>query len=114
MKKILAAAGIGAALTVGSLAGSGSASADSSYDNYRFLQGLNNNGISVINTALVISHGHTICAMLDNGDSAYDAQRWVYYANGRLAWRGAYNEVGVAVQYFCPQHNDIVYPPDSY
>ena len=114
MKKVLAAAGIGAALTVGSLAGSGSASADSSYDNYRYLQGLNNNGIYVYNTAVILSQAHTICAMLDNGDTAYDAQRWAYYANGPLAWRGAYNQVGLAVRYFCPEHSVDVYAPDNY
>jgi hypothetical protein len=114
MKKLIAAAGIGAAVIAGPLVGAGAANADSAYDNYRFLQGLNNNGINVTNTSAAISHGHTVCAMLSNGSTAYDAQKWVYYANDPLAWQGAYNEVGVAAQYYCPQYNYLVYAPANY
>ena len=45
MKKLIAAAGLGAAVALGSLMGAGTASADASYDNYLFLQGLSNNGV---------------------------------------------------------------------
>ena len=61
MKKTLAAAGLGAA-AITALVGAGTAQADTAYDNYRYLQGLNNNGIYVINTDVAISNGHTICA----------------------------------------------------
>jgi Protein of unknown function (DUF732) len=116
MKRLLAATALGGALFAGSLGLAGSASADYGYDNYRFLQGLNDNGIHIINTALAISHGHTICAMLDNGNSAYDAQQWVFNADasGPLAWRGAFNYVGVAVRYYCPLHMPDIYAPDNY
>jgi hypothetical protein len=114
MKKLIAVAGLGAAITLGTLAGAGAAHADSGYTNYRYLQGLNNNGIYILNTNVAISHGHVVCNMLDNGNTAYDAQRWLATANPTLARRGAYNWVGVAAEYYCPWNNDLVYAPASY
>ncbi len=113
MKKVIATAGLGAA-AITALVGAGTAQADTAYDNYRYLQGLNNNGIYVINTDVAISNGHTICAKLGNGYTAYDAQQWVFYNNPALAWRGAYNWVGVATQYYCPQYNYLVYASENY
>ncbi len=118
MRRITKAALVGGAaaatIAVGSLVGAGSANADSGYDNYRYLQGLNNNGVYVINTNVAISHGHIVCAMLDNGNTAYDAQRWLFNVNPQLGWGGAFNQVGLAAQYYCPQYNYLVYAPASY
>ena len=114
MKKLIAAAGIGAALTVCSLVGAGAASADSGQDNYRYLQGLSNNGIYVSNTAVALSHGHTVCSILRNGGDGYTAQTWLVNANPGLGWNGAYNQVGLAAEYFCPSLNYLVYAPASY
>jgi len=113
MKKLIAAAGLGAALIVGVLAGAGTASADDSYANYRYLQGLNNNGIYILNTNLAINIGHGVCAHLANGNTAYDEQQWVFNINPQLAWNGAYNWVGVATEYYCPQYDYLVYAPAS-
>ena len=66
MKKVLAAAGIGAA-AIGSLVGAGTAQADTADENYRDLQVLagqqRHHGM---NTDVAISNGPTICAKLAN------------------------------------------------
>jgi hypothetical protein len=61
MKKLVAAAGIGAALTIGSLSGAGTASASP----LSYLQSLNNHGLTVYNTAEAVSSGYQICNRLN-------------------------------------------------
>jgi len=113
MRKGLMAGVIGAA-AIAAVSLAPSASADSAYDNYRYIQGLNNNGIYIINTNVAINTGHNICTNLENGATAYDEQQRVYNNNPALAWRGAYNWVSVATQYNCPQFNYLVYAPENY
>jgi hypothetical protein len=55
MKKVIAAAGIGAALIAGPAVAAGSASADSGHDNYLYIQGLISNGIHIIDTNIAIN-----------------------------------------------------------
>ncbi len=57
MKKVIAAAGIGAALTIGSLSGAGTASADE----LSYLQMLNYRGFTIYNTALALASGYSVC-----------------------------------------------------
>ena len=40
--------------------------------------------------------------MLRNGGDGYTAQTWLVNANPGLGWQGAYNQVGLAAEYFCP------------
>jgi hypothetical protein len=63
MRKGLMAGVIGAA-AIAAVSLAPSASADSAYDNYRYIQGLNNNGIYIINTNVAINTGHNICTNL--------------------------------------------------
>jgi hypothetical protein len=38
----------------------------------------------------------------------------VYYNTPALSWNGAYNYVGVATTYYCPQYSYRVYSPANY
>jgi hypothetical protein len=60
MKKILAAAGIGAALIAGPVVGAGTASATNSAE-IAYLQTLNNSGIVIYDTDRAIVRGYQIC-----------------------------------------------------
>jgi hypothetical protein len=44
----------------------------------------------------------------------YTAQTWLVNANPGLGSQGAYNQVGLAAEYFCPSLNYLVYAPASY
>jgi hypothetical protein len=112
MKKLIAAAGLGAAIAIGSLAGAGTASANAAQDNYEFIQSLNNNGISVTDLSAAISYGHGICANIADGATGVDEQNRVYYNTPwNFTWNMAYNYVGAAAEAFCPWYvPSRVYP----
>lgn len=77
MKKMLAAAGIGAALFGGSLAAGLAPAAQADTGSVAYLQALNNSGFTVYNTSQALSTGYQICQSLDH-ENGLDAARDVY------------------------------------
>ena len=99
MKKILAAAGLGAAVALGSLAGAGTASASDG-----FLDAVHDAGFytaSGSNTSLIYN-GNQVCNFGNLGYSEYAIQNWVYLHTGpSIGWADAGQFVAIAEDYMC-------------
>ena len=104
MKKLLAAAGLGAAVTIGSLVGAGTASASPS----GFINAVHNEGISAPagNTALY-RNGYLVCQWLDQGYSVRSVINEVYYASDFPSGTSG-GFVGISVRELCPRHTNTV------
>jgi hypothetical protein len=99
MKKVLAAAGIGAALTVGVLTGAGAASASAgSYEDAMHNAGFgHHNGDSSM-----IAAGHEVCGYLYQGYSEYQVQRYIYRSTDySIDWAEAGQIVAIAEDNLC-------------
>ena len=99
MKKLLAAAGLGAAVALGSLAGAGTASASDG-----FLDAVHDAGFytaSGSNTSLIYN-GNQVCNFGNLGYSEYAIQNWVYLHTGpSIGWADAGQFVAIAEDYMC-------------
>ena len=102
MKKIIAVAGLGAAIAIGSLTGAGTASADSGT---RFLDQLNDYGIHVYDSSQAIATGHRLCNEMYYA-SGYAVANRLYRTT---SWSDVPNRetarlwVGAAADNFCPE-----------
>ncbi len=106
MKKALAVAGLGAMITLGSLVGAGTASADNSQD-VQFIALLEYAGIQ--GNALGIPMAYGACANVDANRYSYGlwpatdhAIDQVYYASPGLTRDGALRFVSAAIVVYCP------------
>ncbi len=111
MKKIIAAAGLGAAVTIGSLVGAGTASANATDD---FLSRVHSEGISSSERgdASLIYNGNLVCRWLDSGTTVVGVLENVYYGTAlNSSESGAF--VGIAVSEFCPEHIPAILAADA-
>ena len=98
MKKLIAAAGLGAALTVGSLTGAGAASADSG----SFIYAANDQGWYDNNPGGVTRLGNGVCNLLNLGYSEVAAMNWVYsHTDYTVSIADAGQLVSMAEDYLC-------------
>jgi hypothetical protein len=75
MKKVIAVAGIGAAIAVGTLMGAGAANASEG----SFIYAANNEGWYDNNPGGTVRLGYQVCNLLHSGYSEYTAMDWVYH-----------------------------------
>ena len=98
MKKLIAAAGIGAALTIAPLLGAGTASASSG----SFLNALNANGWREAYNGDLLNKGYEVCREFGQGYSYADAVNYVYYnTNAVTTWGDSRWFVNTAVNHLC-------------
>jgi hypothetical protein len=99
MKKLIAAAGIGAALAVAPLAVAGTASADST----QFVNVLNANGWHDIGwSGSTLNLGYRTCGFLNAGYSWTSVVNDVYYhTDAATSWSDANGFVSLADSYLC-------------
>jgi hypothetical protein len=99
MKKLIAVAGLGAAITLGSLVGAGTASADTS----SFLYAADNAGFynsGGYDAELAVARG--ICSMLYSGYSEYQVQSYTYHHTAAtIGWSDAGQLVALAQDHLC-------------
>jgi hypothetical protein len=104
MKKVLAAAGIGAALIAGPLVGVGTASASGDLS---YLQMRNYRGFTIYNTAMALASGYSVCNSLNykTGDivteEVFYNSSWTDIPNRGWAWA----LVETSVEELCPWHD---------
>lgn len=99
MKRLLAAAGLGAAIAIGSLVGAGAANAS-----YTFIDAIHDAGFynTFDGDTALIRQGNQVCDWLNLGYSEYQIQRHVYYNTGAsVSWAGAGQFVAIAEDYMC-------------
>lgn len=97
-KKAVAAAGIGAAIAIGSLFGAGTASATTG----SFINAANNQGWYDVNPGGTLRLGYGVCDMLYAGYSEYSAMNWVYHnTNYSVTVADAGQFVSMAEDYLC-------------
>ena len=103
MKKLIAAAGLGAALATGALAIAPAASA-TPVENTMFLQSLVNKGWQVWDVSGMIYRGETVCSDIDNisGWTGLDERRWLFN-NTAYTWNESSEIVDSAVYNICPE-----------
>ncbi|MBW0018601.1 MAG: DUF732 domain-containing protein [Mycobacterium sp.] len=95
-----------AAASIGLLAATPSAHADTSDD--RFLASLKSQGISDhMSPTHAIEAGHLVCTKLDNGVSPSDVASDVLNSSSMPAYHSGYF-VGAAIDAYCPQHRTDV------
>ena len=98
MKKLIAVAGIGAVITLGSLVGAGAASADSG----SFINAASNQGWHDNNPGGVMRLGNGVCNLLNRGYSEVTAMNWVYYhTDYSVSIADAGQLVSMAQDYLC-------------
>ena len=99
MKKLIAVAGLGAAVAVGSLLGAGTASADSG----SFVNALNANGWHDIGwSGSALNLGYRTCGFLNAGYSWNTVVNDVYYnTTAATSWSDANQFVSLADSYLC-------------
>lgn len=102
MKKVLAAAGIGAAVIASPLLTSCSSAADNGY-----IERLDEGGIYYSSEVQAIKTAHSICDTLDAGVSVEDAVYRGSATSGYSIHDTAYI-VGASVKFFCDEHKDQV------
>ena len=101
MKKLIAAAGLGAAVTLGSLAGAGVASATTSEDN--FVTMVNNTGIySHDGDYGLLQVGYGACGQMRSGWSAGAIASDIAWYGSNITYSQGLNEVYYAAVYLCP------------
>ena len=106
MKKLIAVAGLGAAITVGSLVGAGTASATTG--DATFLQMLATGGISSANGPDygLIQTGHAVCIDLQNGvpfnSEVWALQQFSQMGGGVLSPGDAGYFIGASQTAYCP------------
>ncbi len=98
MKKLLAAAGLGAAVTIGSLAGAGTANASDS-----FLGAIHDAGFYNPNGDYVLVYqGNQVCNLLNLGYSEAQVQNYIYNnTSASVGWADAGQFVAIADDYMC-------------
>ena len=103
MKKALAAAGIGAAVTIGSLAGAGTANASQ----LGYLQMLNYRGFYITDTASALATGYNICEQLNyNTGDIVSEYVFMHSSWAEISTReGALMVVLTSVEQLCPWHD---------
>ena len=100
MKKLIAAAGLGAAVAVSSLLGAGTANA---YDNETyFLQLQVSHGWTIWNPAGHVAKAYQVCNQLDQGTNGYAVRDNVYYSNGPWSLSEATSFVQDSATALCP------------
>ena len=102
MKKLIAAAGIGAALTIGPLAVAGTASAWPG--RLRYVGEMTNRGgcYNAAGNSAMVARGHEICQYLDWGYSQYQVQDYAYRNTGAsIGWADAGQMVAIAMNNLC-------------
>ena len=98
MKKLLAAAGLGAAVALGSLAGAGTASADA----YGFVDDIHAYGlINVYGDNWLLDQGLTVCQNLDVGATPHYAANNLWAANPRMTAYDTGAFVAIAINDLC-------------
>ena len=99
MKKLIAAADLGVAITLGSLAGAGTANASDS-----FLNAVHNAGFynRTGGDSVLMYQGNQVCNWLNLGYSEYSIQRTFYVNTGAsVGWADAGQFVAIAEDYLC-------------
>ena len=97
MKKLLAAAALGAAPISGSLLGAGTANASTS----TFLNRIHEEGYSGQNgDASLLYNGRIVCKILDQGGTTHDATKQIY-ASTSMDWTASYDFVIIANYHLC-------------
>jgi len=104
MKKVLAAVGIGAALTTGALAIAPAASATPA-ENTAFLQALVNDNWQVWDVSTMISQGMQACNDIATipGWTGNSEMHWLYDNTG-YTWNESVSLVTAAVYNICPEY----------
>ena len=100
MKNVIAAAGLGAAVAIGSLAGAGTASANTT----TFLSALHSAGwySNENGDASLVNNGRLVCEMLDNGNTQWAVTNAVYqHTDSNVDWADAQEFVRVAEIHLC-------------
>ena len=99
MKKLIAAAGIGAALTIAPLAVAGTASAS----NGSYVSEMTNAGFyNTAGNSAMVARGHEICQYLDWGYSQYQVQDYAIRNTGAsIGWADAGQMVAIAMNNLC-------------
>jgi Protein of unknown function (DUF732) len=100
MKKFIAVAGLGAAITLGSLVGAGTASANTS----TFLSAVHSAGFYSNENAdaSLVNNGRIVCQLLDEGYSQYYVQNQAYiHTDSSIDWVDAGEFVAIAQDYLC-------------
>jgi hypothetical protein len=98
MKKTLAAAVVGAALTVGVLGGAGAANASSG----SFINAVNNYGWHETVSGATLNLGYRTCERLNAGWSFHEVVDYVYYnTDAGTSWATSHDFVSMADSYLC-------------
>jgi hypothetical protein len=98
MKKLIAAAGLGAAVAVGVLAGAGPASASSG----TFVRELNAHGWYDSYPGSLLNQGYRVCSFLNSGYSVASVVNDTYYRTDyTVGTAKAYEFVSLANNYLC-------------
>ena len=98
MKKLIAAAGLGAAVTIGSLVGAGTANASSD----TFIDQLNAHGWYDSYPGSLLNQGYRICSFLNSGYSVASVVNDTYYrTDASVGTAEAYQFVSLADDYLC-------------
>ena len=101
MRALLAALGVGIVIAVAAPAYADPG--DITGDDAGFLSALQNVGIQYPSPAQAVSAGKSVCACLNNGESALELVHEVKVRNVGFTMEEASNFAMIAAKYYCPQ-----------